>query len=411
MDEDIEKWKIKKLLKSLQSLTGRGTSMVSLIIPPSGNLTVTNKMLTEEIGTASNIKSRVNRLSVLSAITSTQNRLKMYNKLPKNGLAIFCGTVSTEDNKERKVIYDFEPFKPINKSLYFCDSRFHCEPLEVLLEDSTKYGFIVLTGNEVVLAVLSGNSYNILYNFQVNLMGKTRRGGQSASRFSRLREEQIHNYLRRVKEQCEKYFITNNKLNVNSLILSGNGTLKNDFVKFNDLSEIIKDGIKKIIDVSYGGEKGLKNTIKLAGDFLSNVELIDEIKVLETYFDHISKDTGLFCYGIEDTIYCLEASAIEELIVWDDLSLLRYEFENKTTGENKIIYKKEDEDINSFVDTSVYELKSNEMLIEWLTNNYRNFGVKLSLVSNRSQEGNQFCIGFGGLGGILRWKLENPESM
>lgn len=31
-----------------------------------------NKMLGDEYGTASNIKSRVNRLSVLSAITSTQ---------------------------------------------------------------------------------------------------------------------------------------------------------------------------------------------------------------------------------------------------------------------------------------------------------------------------------------------------
>ena len=37
-------------------------------------------MLTHEYGTASNIKSRVNRLSVLSAITSAQARLKLYHK-------------------------------------------------------------------------------------------------------------------------------------------------------------------------------------------------------------------------------------------------------------------------------------------------------------------------------------------
>ena len=39
------------------------------------------KMLGDEYGTASNIKSRVNRLSVLSAITSAQQRLKLYNKV------------------------------------------------------------------------------------------------------------------------------------------------------------------------------------------------------------------------------------------------------------------------------------------------------------------------------------------
>merc|ERR1719320_2093109 len=37
-------------------------------------------MLTEEYGTASNIKSRVNKLSVLGAITSVQQRLKRYNR-------------------------------------------------------------------------------------------------------------------------------------------------------------------------------------------------------------------------------------------------------------------------------------------------------------------------------------------
>jgi peptide chain release factor subunit 1 len=37
-------------------------------------------MLADEYGTASNIKSRVNKLSVLSAIISTQQRLKLYNK-------------------------------------------------------------------------------------------------------------------------------------------------------------------------------------------------------------------------------------------------------------------------------------------------------------------------------------------
>lgn len=39
-----------------------------------------------QYGTATNIKSRTNRLSVLDAITSTQQRLKLYAKVPPNGL-------------------------------------------------------------------------------------------------------------------------------------------------------------------------------------------------------------------------------------------------------------------------------------------------------------------------------------
>jgi peptide chain release factor subunit 1 len=90
-------------------------------------------MLANEYGTASNIKSRVNRLSVLAAITSTQQRLKLYNRVPPNGLVVYCGTVLTvrilssrtsikaqcmsftqDEGKEKKLNIDFEPFKPIN---------------------------------------------------------------------------------------------------------------------------------------------------------------------------------------------------------------------------------------------------------------------------------------------------------
>ncbi len=54
--------------------------MISLIIPPRDQIARVAKMLADEFGTASNIKSRVNRLSVLGAITSVQSRLKLYNK-------------------------------------------------------------------------------------------------------------------------------------------------------------------------------------------------------------------------------------------------------------------------------------------------------------------------------------------
>jgi len=52
-------------------------------------------MLADEYGTASNIKSRVNRQSVLSAITSTQQKLKLYTRVPTNGLVIYWYSLSS----------------------------------------------------------------------------------------------------------------------------------------------------------------------------------------------------------------------------------------------------------------------------------------------------------------------------
>ena len=83
LDQQIEIFKVKKLIKNLEAARGNGTSMISLIMPPGTQISQISKMLSDEYGTASNIKSRVNRLSVLGAITSTQQRLKLYNKCPK----------------------------------------------------------------------------------------------------------------------------------------------------------------------------------------------------------------------------------------------------------------------------------------------------------------------------------------
>ncbi len=44
-------------------------------------------------------------------------------------------------------------------------------------------------------------------------------------------------------------------------------------------------------------------------------------------------------------------------------------------------------------------------LLEWFANNYKKFGATLEIITNRSQEGSQFCKGFGGIGGILRYKV------
>ncbi|OAO13329.1 eukaryotic peptide chain release factor subunit 1 [Blastocystis sp. ATCC 50177/Nand II] len=123
-EKNVEMWRIKKLIKTLENAKGNGTSMISLIIRPGDQIANSTNMLVGEYGTASNIKSRVNRLSVLGAITSTQQKLKLFNKVPPNGLVIYCGTCINEEGKEKKMSYAFEPFRPINTSLYLCDNKF-----------------------------------------------------------------------------------------------------------------------------------------------------------------------------------------------------------------------------------------------------------------------------------------------
>jgi peptide chain release factor subunit 1 len=52
------------------------------------------------------------------------------------------------------------------------------------------------------------------------------------------------------------------------------------------------------------------------------------------------------------------------------------------------------------------EITERVPLVEWLANEYKKFGANIEFVTDRSQEGSQFCKGFGGIGGLLRWRVD-----
>lgn len=408
-DQNVHMFKVKRLIKSLEAARGNGTSMISLIIPPKGQIPLIAKMLADEYGTASNIKSRVNRLSVLSAITSTQQRLKLYNSVPPNGLVIYCGTIITDEGKEKKVNIDFEPFKPINTSLYLCDNRFHTEALTELLESDSKFGFIVMDGSTSLFGTLSGNTKDILHKLSVDLPKKHGRGGQSALRFSRIRDEKRHNYVRKVAELAVQFFITNDKVNVAGLVLAGSADFKTELSQSDILDQRLRAKIIKIVDVSYGGENGFNQAIELSSEILQNVKFVQEKKLIQKYFDEISQDTGRYCFGIEDTLKALDLGAVETLILWEDLETQRYTLKNPANNEEivKHLTKEQEADPSSLdVDGVQYEVVDKIPLLEWFTEHYKDFGATLEYVSNRSTEGSQFVKGFGGIGGLLRYKVD-----
>ena len=129
------------------------------------------------------------------------------------------------------------------------------------------------------------------------------------------------------------------------------------------------------------------------------------------YFEEISQDTGKYVFGIEDTLKALEMGAVETLIVWENLDVNRYKLKNAATGEIVVSHfnKEQEADQSHFRDAETQaelEVQEKLSLLEWFANEYKRFGCTLEFVTNKSQEGSQFCRGFGGIGGILRYQLD-----
>uniref|UniRef100_A0A2I2Y8N1 Eukaryotic peptide chain release factor subunit 1 n=1 Tax=Gorilla gorilla gorilla TaxID=9595 RepID=A0A2I2Y8N1_GORGO len=357
VDRNVEFWKIEKLIKSLEAACSNGTSMISLIIPPKDQISPVAKMLSDEFGTASNIKAGVNRHPVLGAITSIQQRLKLYNKVPPDGLVVYCGTTVTEEGKEKKVNIDFESFKPINTSLYLCDNKFHKGALTALLSDDSKFGFIVIDGSGALFGTLQGNTREVLHKFTVDLPKKHSRGR--------------HNYVQKVAETA---------------------------VHQSDMfDQRLQSKVLKLVDISYGGENGFNQATELSTEVLSEVKFIQEKKSIERYFDEITQDTRKYCFGVEDTLKTLEKGAVEILMVYENLDIMRY-----------VLYCQE-KDKSHFTDKETgqeHELMESMPLLEWFANNYKKFGATLEMITDKMQDGSRFVKGFGGIGGILRYRVD-----
>jgi peptide chain release factor subunit 1 len=122
---------------------------------------------------------------------------------------------------------------------------------------------------------------------------------------------------------------------------------------------------------------------------------------------------------VDDTLKGLELGAVETLIVWEGLETMRYVVRDNSTGEEKVVHVGKEQYANGATGDNTHlrdaktgrelEVVDKISLVEWFADNYTKFGTQLEFVTNRSQEGNQFCKGFGGVGGLLRWKVDFAE--
>ena len=376
-------------------MKGNHTSLITLLVRAGTSISDVNKHLTEEYGTATNIRSRVNRLSVLSAITTVQHRLKLYHHIPSNGLALFCGIAD-----EKKILVDFEPPRPIKKAIYLCDNRFHTESIYDLLDDGPLFAFVIVAGDGFLLATLQGSSVKILHRESVDLPNHHRRGGQSSVRFARLRVEKRTNYLRKIAETMNLDLLPLLK-KIKSIILAGPADLKNELAQSELIDKRLKSQILKTIDLSSTGEKGLNEAIDQSADLLGGLKYLEEKKEVQGFLTAIQTNQPV-TFGLIETMRALEMGAVEKILLWDELDVIRHSNKDEITYSSKTL---------KLVGPQASHAIDKISLIEWLIESRSSFGINVVLLSDATPEGNDFAHGFGGIGARLRYPiaLELPE--
>lgn len=410
----VEKYRLKQLVTELSKKKGRGTELISLYIPPGKPIHEVINALKEEWGTASNIKSDTTRSHVQDALVKTMQRLKLYKKTPENGLVIFCGALPTNGlGSETIFLYEIVPIKPVQTYLYRCDDHFHTEFLKEILKEETYIGIISIDTSEAGLGLLYGDRVDVAEVLTSGVSGKHRAGGQSARRFERLREMEINEFFHRVGKHATKLFLEEN--NITKLIISGPGPTKDDFLKGEYLHYQLRDKIVAVIDTSYAGEEGIRETVMKAEKVLEDLRLVEEMKLVQNFLREVSKENGLAVYGIRAIENSLNQGKADAIIVVEDLNMIVLKVKCKYCGREKVEYITREEYIKrkqEIITTACtgcqrtdYEIEE-EDYIEYIARKADMIGAKVEVISSKTEAGTMLK-NFGGIGAILKYKYHN----
>jgi peptide chain release factor subunit 1 len=403
-----------RMLKELQRISGHGTELVTVYIPPKRPIFDVIAQLRNEAGTASNIKSDLTRSHVQDALSRTIEYLKLFKETPEKGLVIFCGAIPTGKGlgTEKIELYSVLPPKPVQIQLYRCDDHFWVDHLRDMLKDDKVIGIIAIDTQEAGLGILTGDRWEVVDTMTSGVAGKHRQGGQSARRFERLRENELNEYYNRVGDHAQRVFI--DQFNIKGLIVGGPGPTKDNFLKEEYLDYRLQNNVIATLDTSYSGDEGIREIIDKVNDqgVMSEYRLMEEKKVVKKFMSEVHSGKGLGIYGIHDVIGSLRNGIVDMVIVTDDVNFVNLEVKCKKCGtvQQKFIDRSDLISIKQELlsrpcpSCSSVEYESSERdIVDYLEELVTITGSRLEIISSKSEEGAQISS-LGRIGAILRFR-------
>ncbi|MGZ5550745.1 MAG: peptide chain release factor aRF-1, partial [Nitrososphaeraceae archaeon] len=399
------------------NITGHGTELVTVYIPPRRPIYDIVSQLKNEAGTASNIKSDLTRTHVQDALSRTVEHLKLYKEPPDNGLVIFCGAIPTGKGlgTEKIEIYSVVPPKPVQINLYRCDDHFWIDHLKDMMKDDKVIGILSLDTQEAGLGILTGDRWEVVESLTSGVAGKHRQGGQSARRFERLRDNELNEYYRRVADYAHKIFI--DQYDIKGIIIGGPGPTKEGFIREEYLDYRLQNNVIAILDSSYSGSEGVRELIDKVNDqgIMADYRLMEEKKIVKRFISEVYSGKGLGIYGIYDVITSLKNGFADLVIVNDDITIIRLEIkcnkclnnQEKFIERNELMSLKQELTANACPNCGSQDLESSEQdIIEYLEELSLMIGSRLEVISGKTEEGAQLAS-LGKIGAILRFKQNN----
>jgi len=337
---------------------------------------------------------------VQSALDKILQYLKLYRETPKNGIAIFAGNISKDQSKVNIELFSMEPPVPLKVNIYRCDSTFLLDPIADMIEAKDTYAMLVMDGREATVATLKGSHIQVIKRHHSMAHAKMSKGGQSAGRFERAREEDIESYYTEISETVnDLYQQNNNKLK--GLLVGGPGPAKENFVRRNKLNYQVK--VLGVFDTGYTDETGLNETLDKAHELLKEQEASQERKILERFKTDVATG-GPAVYGYEKVKEALELNKVSTLIVNNEQEIYRVIYKCSLCNQTIERIERGAARQGKHDDGGSLAIVEENDALDELIDKADKIGADTVFVSSESSLGKEFLMGFSGLGAFLRYR-------
>lgn len=276
--------------------------MLSLYIPSDKSREDIYSRLQSEVAEAQNIKSDTTRDRVINALQYAQNELANVDEIPDSGMVIFTGEANGGEITVRKTIVDDEI--QIDSFRYICDTEFHTEHI-ALLGDPLAVVVAFELGTAII-GTVTEHAIQYVDTVTQTIPPKHKKGGQSAQRFSRRRDESVKEFQSVVGDRLSDFS------GVDTLLIGGPDISIDNFRSSGSIPHWF-DTIHTV-SAQISGEESLSRIVEQLDDRIGVTDSKSEY-----FFEQLRSNKAV--YGSDAVAKALQYNAVETLyVIGDDIS-------------------------------------------------------------------------------------------
>lgn len=215
----------------------------------------------------------------------------------------------------------FEPIKPIVQAIYICDKYFYLDPILDHYKNESSYGILLVSGERAICGqiIKSGTHIQtkIINEIKVRLQKRHNKGGQSAPRFGRIRQEIEEHYVKDVATMAINSYMKDNcsQCIVSSIIIAGPAELKHKVEKHPVYTQYLKDITIRSIDIDTVDSSAILTIYERSVDDFNKCDQSDSIALLDKIKTMMTNADDKLIFGFKEVCENLEQCMVEQLLI------------------------------------------------------------------------------------------------